>query len=168
MKWVTHQSVGVLGAVALHMPPLAVAGVFIGSTLPDVLDFFLVRLGFQFNKIHRGHSHFWVWYALAAMLMALGYQAAANLASQQIILVENALFGAFGVLFGSLSHILTDFMTVSGVPYTLPVKKRVSLGLIRTGHVTEYLFLTIFVFVITFGCGEDILVYYRNMLTSFF
>lgn len=143
MKWFTHQTVAVAAAIALHMPPAGIAAVFAGAVLPDVIDFKLAGKGPQrqrnFNKIHRGISHWFGWYVLlllCAMLLPLAPR-------------ETDL--ALGMAFGALTHIALDMLTPSGVPLIPPVPMvgsakgsgRISLNLCSTGSIQEYIFLVV-------------------------
>lgn len=145
MKWVTHQTVAGVAALALDMPWPAVAGALFGAVLPDVIDQRLARLSSRpqkaFNRLHRGASHWLGWY----VLLWLGLLALPLLLPPPFRQLSPAMQATLsGVAFGALSHVALDMLTPSGVPLT-PFSRRnkLSLGLCSTGSVQEYLFLAV-------------------------
>lgn len=137
MKFHNHSLVaGIIGA-CLGLHPIALAGMLFGSLLPDRIDFKL-SMGIRplFNQIHRGVSHWPGLYLtfLIPLLFVPGIQG-----SWWGMLVVGTLSGAF-------VHVLSDMLTMSGIP-AWPIKKRVSLRFFATGSFTEYLFVWFFVAV---------------------
>ncbi|MDE5832880.1 MAG: metal-dependent hydrolase, partial [Desulfovibrio sp.] len=96
-----------------------------------------------FNKIHRGHSHWFGWWALA-LVAAMAYSPP--------WLAKDALLG---FALGGLSHILLDTLTPQGTPL-LPFshKTRLSLNLCRTGSAGEYIFLVLMIVACAFAYGD--------------
>ncbi len=144
MKWVTHQSLAVTAAFVLNMPLEGVLAVWVGSTLPDVLEQRFIRLFGNrqkaFNRVHRGWTHWfgvWLMFFIRDPLHPFPP------------FIGNVLFG---LGFGGLSHVLLDMCTPVGVPL-LPWsrKKKFSLKLCKTGGIVEYMFLVIGLFVL--GCA---------------
>lgn len=154
MKWITHQCVAVGVAAALGLPLPALAGVAVGSVLPDMIDQSIARmLVFRraaFNCIHRGFTHWFGWW-IALMLPVL----------LKVPVVPGASFEAlavFGLGFGGLSHVLLDMATMHGVPVVpWSRKKRLALKLCATGSLREYLFLALFLGGMALLLGERLL-----------
>lgn len=156
MKWFTHQSLAVGAALVLHMPPVGVAGVVLGSVLPDVVDQRLARLTPNpqktFNRIHRGASHWFGWYALLLLLallwpllvdagMAPALPRLPGLPARSAAQVPGLLAG---VAFGALLHVALDMLTPSGVPlHPFSRQNKLSLKLCSTGSLGEYVFLAV-------------------------
>ena len=163
MKWFTHQAIAVAGALALGMPPVGVGGVVLGSVLPDVIDQRLAKLTPHpqktFNRIHRGASHWFGWYA-ALMLLALVVPVSAHISLNEVAHAlglsaatarhlagtSSALLPPLlaGIGFGALMHVVLDMLTPSGVPLTpFSRQNKLSLKLCSTGSLGEYLFLAV-------------------------
>lgn len=154
MKWITHQCVAVGTAAALGLPLPALAGVAVGSVLPDVLDQSIARMLIfrqaAFNRIHRGATHWFGWW-LALMLPVLPGAPVAPQGSFEALAV-------FGLGVGGLSHVLLDMATMHGVPVVpWSRKKRLALRLCATGSLREYLFLTVFTGGMALFFGERLL-----------
>lgn len=135
MKWITHQTGAVLGAVALALPLPGVVCASFGAVLPDVIDQRLSMLApgssrKAFNRLHRGSSHWFGWWLLLFL---------AILAFPLPVLCRDA---AAGFTFGGLTHIGMDSLTPRGVP-VLPYSRRLKLALpvCSTGSLGEYIFL---------------------------
>lgn len=163
MKWFTHQSIAVAAALALHMPPVGVAGVILGSVLPDVVDQRLARLTPNpqktFNRIHRGASHWFGWYVallLTALLWPLAGDMTGLLRGMHLPFLEKILGHTAvqfpsqlpsllaGLGFGALLHVALDMLTPSGVPLTpFSRRRKLSLKLCSTGSLGEYVFLAV-------------------------
>ncbi len=144
MKWITHQTGAVLGALALGMPWPAVVAACAGAVFPDLIDQKIsalspTRKGRQkiFNKIHRGASH-WLGWWLALFVMLPSWP-----------LPELLRDAGVGFAFGAMSHAVFDMLTPHGVPL-LPFSRRVRVAvpLCSTGGAGEYLFLALML-----GCG---------------
>ncbi len=137
MKWITHECVAVGLAVALGLPLPALAGVAAGSVLPDVLDMKLAKAlspmssrQAAFNRIHRGFTHWFGWWAALALPLLLG--------GLKPGFSREALF-LFGLGFGGLAHVGLDMCTISGVP-TVPwsKKRRIALKLCHQGRHVRF------------------------------
>ncbi|MBD5553606.1 MAG: metal-dependent hydrolase [Desulfovibrio sp.] len=136
MKWITHQTGAVLGALALAMPQAAVASAVFGAVFPDVIDqrwsaaFGKRRRQKVFNRIHRGASHWFGWW----LLLFAG--------SLCLELPQLAQELALGFGFGALTHTGLDLLTPAGVPLT-PFSRRgkLKLPICATGHIGEYALL---------------------------
>ncbi len=133
MKWITHQSMAVMAAFALHQPAAAIAGALAGSILPDVIDQKRASLSFSrqraFNRTHRKGSHWFGWWAALWLFAHMGCHGP----------LPDALMG--GLAFGALTHVLLDMCTKRGVPLLPFGGVRLSCGLFRTGSLWEYMFL---------------------------
>lgn len=139
MKWVTHQTGAVLGALALGMPWPGIAAAGIGSIFPDIIDQKVSSLGANrrkrqklFNQIHRGSSH-WIgwWFPLFLVFLSLPLPALARDA-------------ASGFAFGALSHVMLDMLTPQGVPvWPFSRQGKLAVPLCSTGKAGEYVFLLV-------------------------
>lgn len=112
--------------------PREIAVLAAGASLPDVIDGFLAGKSREiWRGIHRTVSH---WPVLYPLLMAfLVFSSGAGIP-------EEVFRWAWIFLTGALIHITCDFLTPSGVPLYPPFNKRVSLNLIRTGSMLDYVF----------------------------
>lgn len=136
MKWVTHQTGALLGAIAMQAPLAALLMVIPGAILPDLVDLKVARLAKGarqrklFNKVHRGPSHwFGWWFGLALLVLALPLP----------ILLQDALAG---LALGAFCHVIMDMLTPKGVPlFPIHSKLKLSTPLCATGTGGEYLFL---------------------------
>ncbi len=143
MKWITHQSIAVMAAFALHQPLAGLAAVWVGSVFPDVIDQKRASLSFSrqhaFNKNHRRTSHWFGWW------LALWVFAHTGILGR----VPDTLLGGFA--FGALTHVILDMCTTKGVPILPFGGRRVSLKLCSTGSFAEYAFLaaTVALFLLT-------------------
>lgn len=140
MKWITHQAGAAIGAAALGLPAAAIALSVAGAVWPDILDQRVSRLAGSsrkdrqkmFNRIHRGASHWFGWYAgLLLVISACPLPAAARDC-------------AVGFALGAMSHVILDMLTPQGIPL-LPFSRKGKLAapLCITGHWSEYLFLAV-------------------------
>lgn len=136
MKWITHQTGAVFGALLLQLSPLAIAAALVGGILPDIIDQKLSASGRSskarqkiFNKIHRGPSHWFVWWLLAFLCCS----SISHMPGREI---------AAGLALGGLSHVALDMLTSRGVPI-MPFSRKgsLSLHLCSTGSWREYVFL---------------------------
>jgi inner membrane protein len=125
MTWITHSAFAGLTSWVFGLDfGLAV----LGSTAPDWFeDFFGVRE-------HRGITH-WLslWFVLFVFFLALS--------------VEGFGWAVYllSFVYGGLSHVVLDALTVSGVPLGFS-KVRVRIGgLVRTGKTSEWVFLALIV-----------------------
>ena len=138
----------------MGMPPMGLAGVAVGSVLPDVLDMSLARLlvfrQWAFNQIHRGTTHWFGWWL--ALLVA------ASLKAQPLALTPDTTLFLLGLGFGGLAHVLLDLCTVMGVPIAPWTRKHMmSLKLCKTGSMREYAFLAASLAVFGLLAREDLL-----------
>jgi len=131
MTWITHTAFAFFSSSLLGLNTyLAV----VGSTAPDWFeDLFGIRE-------HRGVSHYLtLWFG--AFLLSL-----------ILLSISNDLIHSFGFyllsfVFGGLTHLLLDALTVSGVPLGA-YRTRIRIGgLIRTGKLSEWVFLSFLVLV---------------------
>lgn len=146
MKWFSHRIFAVGMAAVCKFDFIGIGAAYLGSTVPDSIDFFLTKLGADFNKIHRRHSHAWVWYALA---LALLHYAAYPFLSRNLpwLLQYKEYIAAF--FLGIFSHIFLDMLTIKGVPLFLDTDKKIAFKLVRTNRFSESVF--IFVFFVAAG-----------------
>ncbi len=122
MTWITHTTFAYFTSSMLGLSPFAV----LGSTAPDwTEDLFGV-------KEHRGLTHhITLWFTAFVIVLTL------YLATHHPLLYHLLSF-----TYGGLTHLLLDSLTVSGVPlgaYNMRIR---ITGLIRTGQLSEWIFLT--------------------------
>lgn len=137
MKWYHHRLSSVALALLLGSGPVGAGLAYAGSVLPDLVEGRAPAEGFFFSKWrrerwlsrHRGASHWFGWYAAAAVY---GY------------LVYPPLHWLF---LGALFHLLGDALTPGGVPL-LPSKNgpRLIFGFFRTGSAGEFVSVWFFLF----------------------
>lgn len=154
MKWFTHKTVAIAGALALDASAQGIIGVMIGSIFPDLAD---TTLSFgnksRWRRLHRQSSHWIGWYFL---LLAIGIlYNPSNLLQLPTetthILSELTLW----IGFGGVTHILLDALTPMGVPiWPLGGKQRIGFNFIKTGSVEELLFLFFMLSIIAFQCEQ--------------
>jgi membrane-bound metal-dependent hydrolase YbcI (DUF457 family) len=128
MTWITHITFGSLSAGILGLNPIF-AG--LGSTAPDWFeDLFGV-------KEHRGLTHYvvlWLGAFVVSLIVLLMYEGSITMM-------------LFSFVYGGLTHLFLDSLTVTGVPLGVGnIRVRIG-GLIRTGKMSEYVFL----FVVLIG-----------------
>lgn len=153
MKWITHQTGAVAACLALEMPVMVIGAAWAGSTIPDLLDQAISRLGPTrksrqkiFNKIHRGNSHWFGWWL---GLFFCGFL-------PQWPPYAGAICS--GVALGALSHVFMDMLTTRGVPLMpFTARGRLSLGLCSTGTWREYVFLGMILAVSAYFFGPRLL-----------
>lgn len=135
MKWITHQSVAVMAAFALHQPLASLAAVWAGSVFPDVLDQKRAAFSFSrqraFNQSHRRTSHWFGWWLTLWVFAHAGCLGP----------VPDTLLAGFA--FGAFTHVFLDMCTTKGVPVLPFGGRRFSLKLCRTGSFAEYAFLAV-------------------------
>lgn len=141
MKWITHQTGAVLGAFALGLPLPGIACSCLGAVFPDVIDQRVSRLASDkrsrqknFNRIHRGASHWFGWWLLLFI---------ATLTVPVPLFLRDALSG---FCLGALSHVGMDLLTPRGVPI-MPFTHigKIALPICSTGKAGEYIFLTLII-----------------------
>lgn len=121
MKWLNHSLIA--GAVCAVISPPHVAVCIAGATAPDWMEFVAKALGKRVK--HRGVTHIFTHWLIVALAFSLVWD-----------------YQGIGMAFawGGVSHILTDAMTVSGVPFSPYSDRRFHLfgGRFRTGDPIEY------------------------------
>jgi len=127
MTWITHTFFAFASASVLGLPVLSAV---LGSTAPDWLEDFLGI------REHRGITHYvvlWVFAGVVAFFVWLWLR-------------HDVLLHAVAFVYGGLTHLLLDSLTVAGVPLGVGrVRVRIA-GLIRTGKLSEWVFLAVLVF----------------------
>ncbi len=121
MKWLNH--VLIAGACCAVISPPHVAACVVGATAPDWLEY---TLKFTRKPVkHRGPTHVFTHWLIFALAVTFVWD-------------YHGLLTAFA--WGGISHILTDAMTVSGVPFSPYSDRRFHLfgGRFRTGDPIEY------------------------------
>ena len=121
MTWLTHTTFAYFTSELLGLSPLAV----LGSTAPDWSeDLFGI-------KEHRGRTHYiTLWFT--AFIIAL---------SLYLTTKSAILYHALSFVYGGLTHLLLDALTVAGVPLGASNMRIRITGLIRTGQLSEWMFL---------------------------
>ncbi len=121
MKWLNHTLIA--GSLCAVVAPTLVAPCVLGATAPDWLEWVFKAIGKPIK--HRTTTHIlthWLTFALFATF----------------VFDLHGILAAFA--WGGVSHILTDAMTVSGVPFSPYSDRRFHLfgGRFRTGDPVEY------------------------------
>ncbi len=158
MKWTSHKIISLASGIVLELPLCAMAGLFLGSIIPDVLDMTYARLSKNpqktFKRIHRGISHWYGTYLFFA-LTCFYFMPSLNTQLKQLNIEQILLQIGFGFNLGALMHIFLDMCTYSGVPIRpFTKKKRISLRLFSTGSIKEYLLLSFVVIGFIFYLWE--------------
>ena len=170
MKWTSHRLITTSIIFALTGKPVPCVFAYMGSTLPDSLEFILPE---SMRKSHRSHSHWWVYYAAFAAIsyfvlhfyrvdvcspMNLAYvnhmRHYGNYAALCAALIHPIIFW---LCIGALFHIVEDMVTAP-VPLWTPHKKAAPLGVwFSAGSKKEFIFaFTVFIvlaFVGLYRCG---------------
>jgi len=127
MTWATHTFFAFASANILGLPVIPAV---LGSTSPDWSEDFLGI------KEHRGITHYVVLWVLAFVLAG----------GLWLWLRHDVLLWLVAFIYGGLTHLLLDSLTVAGVPLGVGrVRVRIA-GLIRTGKLSEWVFLAVLVF----------------------
>lgn len=121
MKWLNHSLIA--GAACAVISPPHVAVCIAGATAPDWLEYVLKVV--KRHVKHRGTTHILTHWLLAALAFTFIWD-------------YHGIGAAF--CWGGVIHILTDAMTVSGVPFSPYSDRRFHLfgGRFRTGDPVEY------------------------------
>lgn len=124
MKWISHSAIG--GSSAAIINPIYAPVAILGATAPDWLEWVLSATGVHVT--HRKETHY-----LIVWVVAFGVSLfAVNLPAMDLV-------AAF--FWGGVTHILTDALTVQGVPFSPTSRRRFHLfgGRLRTGSIQEYI-----------------------------
>jgi len=126
LKWISHKIVGAGTGILLgyKIPGILVA--MVTAVVPDIVELGILR--------HRGWSHGWWVYGIV-------YAVATLLYPQYIIYINYALLGI-------TTHLITDALTMSGIPMLPFSNNRLALKIFRTGSVAEYIMVFIFIVVV--------------------
>lgn len=143
MKWFSHRVFAVGIAAACKFDVMGIAASYLGSTIPDSIDFFLTKIGFSFNQIHRKQSHAWIWYALFLCFLSMILFPNAEKYFQELLKYKELCYAFF---LGIFSHIFLDMLTTKGVPALFNSKKRIAIKIVKTNGYSEHIF-TFFFFV---------------------
>ena len=105
MKWINHMAIA--GATTAVVAPPLVPIALLGSTAPDWLEWVAATLGKKVK--HRTVTHYVAGWALGVLAFGLLWD-----------------FHHMGLAFfyGGLTHVLTDALTVTGVPFALRTEQR--------------------------------------------
>ncbi len=121
MKWINHSLIA--GSLCAVVSPPLVAPCVLGATAPDWMEWVAKAMGIRVRHRHQTHifTH-WLCFALFATFL----------------FDFNGILAAFA--WGGVCHILTDAMTVTGVPFSPYSDRRFHLfgGRFRTGDPMEY------------------------------
>jgi len=133
MTWISH---GIIAYGLNSFIGFPVSTVILGSTAPDwTEDLFGV-------KEHRGQTHYLAYWIIAFIILLILYG----------IFRHQILFYGLGFIFGGLTHLFADSLTVSGIPVAPPKYKipkiKLLKGMIRTGRTSEFIFVGFFVLFI--------------------
>ncbi len=128
MTWLTHTTVAYFLSSLFGLPP---GPAIAGSTAPDwTEDLFGVRE-------HRGKTHYVTLWSSLFLISLVLYLSVQNPFWRELP------YYLLSFSFGGLTHLLTDALTVSGVPLGVSnIRVRIG-GLIRTGKLSEWVFLAI-------------------------
>lgn len=124
MKWISHGAIG--GTSAAIINPLYAPAAILGATAPDWLEWVLNGLGFGVQ--HRKETHYLIlWVSLFILALSVASW-----------LPWGDFLAAF--MWGGFTHIITDALTVQGVPFSPTSRRRFHLfgGRLKTGSVQEY------------------------------
>lgn len=140
MKWVNHVAIGASTAAVIN--PILVPLAALGATAPDWLEWLSKVSGKPVR--HRTTTHI-------LLVWLVGFAGA-------LFLDPLGLVTAF--LWGGLTHILCDALTVSGVPFSPYSDRRFHLfgGRLRTGDPPEYVIAGLVVLV----CAAAVLLFTRE------
>lgn len=125
MKWISHSAIG--GTSAAIINPLYAPAAILGATAPDWLEMLLNATGVGVE--HRKETHYLIlWVVLFAVALFVAS-----------LIPLGDFIAAF--MWGGLTHILTDALTVQGVPFSPTSRRRFHLfgGRLKTGSIQEYI-----------------------------
>ena len=97
----------------------------------------LVSFVFRLFCTHRGFTH---------SLLALFLFAGITLPLSTLPYIGRYIY--MGLVLGYFSHLILDMLNPDGVPVLFPLKYRLSLMKIKTGHIGEYLFRVVLAAII--------------------
>lgn len=147
MNWFSHRVFAVGLAAVCKFDIVGVAASYFGSTIPDSIDFFLTKIGFDFNRIHRKHSHAWIWYALLIWGICAFIFPFLQKYYHGIIQYQELVYAFF---LGIFSHIFADMLTVKGVPLFINPSKKIAVKLVKTNGYSEQFFTFLFFVTVCF------------------
>ncbi|MDY0137802.1 MAG: metal-dependent hydrolase [Thiomicrospira sp.] len=125
MKWISHSAIG--GTSAAIVDPVLIPAAVLGATAPDWLEWVLSAGGVHIT--HRKETHYLI-------VWLLFFAASIPLAGHGVALLWLSAFA-----WGGFTHILTDALTVQGVPFSPNSRRRFHLfgGRLRTGSPQEFI-----------------------------
>jgi inner membrane protein len=122
MTWLSHTAIGVITGEILGLNPILTG---LGATAPDWFEDFLGI------KEHRGITHYVIIWFPALIIISIIY----------LIKPEEIIKYILSFVYGGVSHIILDSLTITGVPLGIrDIRIRIG-GIIKTGGVSEYIFL---------------------------
>ncbi len=159
MKWHNHKLLTGLTIFLATSDPLATVSSMIGSIFPDSIE------GKTFNpKIHRTHSHWFVYYVTIATIISLYIMYTTKIMNIYNIniyktimhygigIINNKIVISLFILYffiGCIFHILED--AVCGkIPLFNPNKKEFGIRLFVVGSIREYFFVACCIFIMFF------------------
>lgn len=159
MNWFSHRIFAVGIAAACKFDFMGIAASYLGSTVPDSIDFFLTKMGFSFNRIHRKHSHAWVWYAFFLCFLMMILFPNAEKYFKELITYKELCYAFF---LGIFSHIFLDMLTVKGVPALFNPNKKIAVKVVTTNNYSEHIFTFLF-----FVAASFYLYFTKNQYVTF-
>ncbi|HQN01130.1 MAG TPA: hypothetical protein PLL36_08650 [Candidatus Hydrogenedentes bacterium] len=130
MKWVNHSATAICVAMAVTGHPVISAAAAIASALPDKIEVFI-----PFGK-HRGISHDpALWLPIIVVLLAMPFVPMESTSHLAIHGLFQSL--AFGAAMGIGMHLITDAMSITGIP--IFHKYRLAGNLYKTTALSEYI-----------------------------
>ncbi len=170
MKWFSHRIFAVGMAAVYKFDPIGIALAYAGSTVPDSIDFFQVKMGASFNRIHRKHSHAWVWYAIILfVLYGYAYPYLLPYLPKKYITIDTIQEYILAFFFGIFSHIFLDMLTITGVPRFVNPNKKIAIKLVTTNRISETIFTFCFFVICSFWLyisGNPYVTYFINKVYS--
>lgn len=145
MNWFSHRVFAVGVAAMCKFDVIGIGAAYLGSTLPDSIDFFQVKMGANFNRIHRKHSHAWIWYALIlGFVYYFAYPFLLPYLPKKIQTLADYRQYILAFFLGIFSHLFLDMLTIKGVPKFINPNKKIALKLVTTHSRSEHIFTFVF------------------------
>lgn len=141
MKWVNHRVIAsVTGLAITHNLAFSFVSMMFAVS-PDQIEIHNYRTNTSLFK-HRGMSHsFLLWLIVFGTIY--GIITLINNPTANYYLIHERIF--FAVVWGVLMHLMTDAMTIGGIPAFKPIShKYYAMKLFYTGDSTEYLVMYVF------------------------